>query len=66
MFQDITLREETPPKYVTSIDGKRFVDAIPLKRKKEKTYLHIPFVLKEAMMGGLKDVCCGIVGEQWS
>jgi hypothetical protein len=66
MFQDITFGKETLPKYVTSIDGKHFDDAFPPKRKKEKRYLLIPFVLEEAMMGGMEEVCCGIVGEQWS
>ena len=63
MFQDITLGEE---QYDTSIERNRFIDAFPPKRKKEKTYLLIPFVLKDAMMGGSDDICCGIVGEQWS
>ena len=54
-------------RYVTATEGKRSVDAVPPKRKKkEKTYLLIPFILEDAMRGDYGDICCSIVGEQWS
>ena len=54
-------------RYITGTKGKGSVNAVPPKRtKKEKMYLLIPFVLKDAMRGGYGGICCGIVGEQWS